>query len=257
MQLTCPNCGEIVPAEQINIQQMAAVCPSCDSVFSFDAPNTATEKAKRRKVKQPENLELHDGAALEMAFRTNWRLDQDESFIGSAALGGVFSALAFIMLFGVFQGEIPFFIPLLFAIVAAAADYAVALRVYNKTHIVMDQENIRISRKPLPGLGTEQQINLSGVVAIHVEETVASKKEAYDTPRFRIWAETVNGVNRTIITDLVEEYAYFVAQRLQERLEMLNEVDISRLDAEMQHEDEVPFDALLSASDEREQREIK
>ncbi len=230
MQVTCPNCGETVPAEHINIQQMVAVCPVCDSVFSFDAP---AEKTKRRKVKQPEGLTLYDGDPLEMAFRTNWRLEQDESFTGIAVLSVVFSMMAFLMIGGAIQSDVPVFIPVFFAMFAAAADYAAILRIYNKTHITMDADTITISRKPLPGLRAPQEVSLSGVVAIETEETEISKKEAYDTPRFRVWAETVDGTRRTIVTDLVEEYAYFVQQRLQERLQLLNEVDVSRLDADI------------------------
>lgn len=230
MQVTCPNCGETVPAEHINIQQMVAVCPACDSFFSFDAP---AEKLKRRKVKQPEGLTLEDGEMLEMAFRTNWRLDQEESFTGAAILGVVFSLLTFIMFGGAMQNDVPIFLPVFFAMFAAAADYAAVLRIYNKTHITMDADTITISRKPLPGLRAPQLVSLSGVVAIHAEETVTSKEKHYDTPRFRVWAETADGIRRTIVNDVVEDYAYFIAQRLQERLDWLNEVDISRLDADL------------------------
>jgi ssDNA-binding Zn-finger/Zn-ribbon topoisomerase 1 len=56
MQMTCPNCGETVSAENINIQQMGAVCPYCDSVFRFELPG---EKAKRRKIK-PREIRVFD-----------------------------------------------------------------------------------------------------------------------------------------------------------------------------------------------------
>ena len=66
MQVNCPNCGEKLPAENINIQKMTAVCPACDTVFSFDLP---ADKAKRRKVKQPAKLNLRDdNDRLQMEF---------------------------------------------------------------------------------------------------------------------------------------------------------------------------------------------
>ncbi|MCA9915199.1 MAG: hypothetical protein KC496_17715 [Anaerolineae bacterium] len=254
MQLTCPNCGETVPAEHINIQQMVAVCPSCDSVFSFTAPDEPGEKTKRRKVKQPDDLTLYDGERLELAFRTNWRMDQDESFMGAAILGGVFSLIAFIMLGGTLQGEIPFFLPLFMGIIATSADYAIALRLFNQTHITMDSEEISISRRPLPGLRAPQHVSLSGVIAIHAEETLASRENHYDTPRFRVWAETVDGTQRTIATDLVEEYAYFVAQRLQERLDLLNDVDVSRLDADQETDNEAISPQMMVEDMQNQQR---
>lgn len=246
MRLNCPNCGEAMPAENINIQEMVAVCPACDTVFPFEAPE---QKTKRRKVKQPDGLTLHDGAVLEMEFRTNWRLDRSEEFVGTAAFSGSFSFVALIMLAAALQGEMPLVFPLLFGMVAAVADYSLATLLWNKTHITMDDQQITIRRKPLPSLLSQvKHVSLAGVVAIRTEETETSRKEAYDTPRFRVWAETADGIRRTIANDLVEEYAFFVAQRLQERLEMLGEVDISRLDADAAHEgNETLLDAPLTA----------
>src|SRR5262245_42819467 len=100
MQLICPNCGEPIPASNINIQKLAAVCPACDSVFSFD-PEPAPPKIKRQKVKQPQHLELHDADTLHMMFRTNFRLDKDLAFFSRVA-GSVFFTFMFFMpiLFG-------------------------------------------------------------------------------------------------------------------------------------------------------------
>ena len=64
--MNCPNCGEKVPASHINIQKMTAVCPACDTVFSFDVPET--QKAKRRKVKQPANLMLTESGVKLLDF---------------------------------------------------------------------------------------------------------------------------------------------------------------------------------------------
>jgi len=206
MQLTCPNCGENVSAENINIQEMVAVCANCNTVFSFGSPQ---EKVKRRKVKQPEALELQEGDQLEMSFRTNWRLDRNETFLAGSVLSGVFSFMTLLMVGLVFQEGLPFIIPLFFALAAGIADYSLASLLYNKTHISMNADHIEVARRPIPTLAAPQKISLYSVNAIHVEETENSKREGYDTPRFRVWAETVDGVKRTIVTDLVEEYAYF------------------------------------------------
>lgn len=219
MQITCPNCGQTITAEHINIQKMAAVCPACHHVFSFDLP---TAKTKRRKVKQPEDLTLRDeDHLLSMSFRTNWRLGRNENFIGAIA-GGTSTALVTGFLTNEYfvSGEVPFILPIIMAILALGMFYAAAVVAYNQTHITMTDYEIQVKRGPLPTVDSnQQQIDLAGAVRIGYEETVASKKEGYDTPRYRLWVEMADGTRRTIITDLVEEYAAFISQRMQEHLD--------------------------------------
>jgi len=238
MQVNCPNCGEKVPAENINIQKMTAVCPACDTVFSFDLPE---DKAKRRKVKQPANLSLRDDhEALQIAFRTNFRLERNEGFLTSAV--GAFSmTLVSVVMLGL--PRMPFVLPLVFMLIAVALFYWLALIVVNQTHIQMDEDTIKVTRKHIPNpFNHGYEVPLAGVEAIKYEETALSKKEAYDTPRYQVWAETEDGGRRIIVNDVTEDYAVFIAQRLEERLQTDAELDISRLeDDEHRPDDNAPI----------------
>lgn len=219
MQITCPNCGQTITAEHINIQKMAAVCPACHHVFSFDLP---AAKTKRRKVKQPEGLTLRDeDHLLSMSFRTNWRLERNQTFVSGMVGGGMMTLVTGLMINEYFEtGDMPFILPIVLAIFAVGMFYAAATVMYNKTYISMTDYEIQVKRGPLPGTNsTPQRIDLAGVVSIGYEETVASKKEGYDTPRYRVWVEMADGSRRTILNDLVEDYAVFVTQRMQEHLE--------------------------------------
>jgi uncharacterized Zn finger protein len=40
MGLKCPVCGAAIPAENINIQEMVALCDQCGHVFSFKTNTT-------------------------------------------------------------------------------------------------------------------------------------------------------------------------------------------------------------------------
>lgn len=231
MQVNCPNCGNKVTAEYINIQRMTAVCAACDSVFPFDLRET---KTKRRKVKQPAKLTLRDDDTLHMEFSTIFGSDRIEAF--------VFSGFGFFMLFMasllVRRGPTPFMLSLFFLVIALGVFYWVALKTLNKTHIEMDEDAIRVKRKPLPNpLIPDYEVSLAGVEAIKYEETAISKKEAYETPRYRVWAETPDGSRRTIVNDVTEEYAVFIAQRLDERLRMGADPDVSRLEDAEPHSD--------------------
>ena len=45
--LTCPNCAGEIPSQNINIDRMVAVCPTCDTIFQFDrSGKDVTSKAK-------------------------------------------------------------------------------------------------------------------------------------------------------------------------------------------------------------------
>jgi hypothetical protein len=225
MQVYCPNCGQKVTADNINIQKMTAVCAACDTVFPFELTEA---KAKRRKVKQPVSLTLRDAEALHMEFRTNFRLDRSEAFL-SSVIGGV--SMTFVALLLIAAGDGPPVVLLALLLVAAASFYWLALTVVNKTHIEMDEDAINVARRPIPNpLNQGYEVPLAGVTAIKYEETDISQKHAYDTPRYRVWAETADGRRRTIVNDMTEDYAVFVAQRLQERLHADAHLDISRLE---------------------------
>lgn len=228
MQLTCPNCEKTVRAENINIQQMVAVCGTCDTVFDFTHPNAQSipPKLKKRKVKPPAPMIVDErDDSLELAFRTNFRLDRDESFITGIILSGLgfFGSIATI---NEFLYDTRTIFPLVFVLVTLALIYRLILHVYNRTHIYMDMDTITISRQPLPQFfDTSKTVNVSGITAIRCEETKVSKRENYDTPRYQVWGETIDGLRRVIVTDVTEPYAYYITQALNERLESLSVFD--------------------------------
>jgi predicted Zn finger-like uncharacterized protein len=227
MQITCPHCGATVTAENINIQRMTAVCSACNSVFSFDIP-TQNAKAKRRKVKLPPKLSLHDGDTLQMEFWTNFKLAHNEGFVLSMFMG-IGAAFMALLLLGA-GSKVPFIMPIFFLLAVTVAIYGVALTVINKTHIEMDEDTIRVTRKPIPNfLDQGNEVSLAGVIAIKYQETDASKKEGYDLPRYRVWAETADGSRRTIVNDVPEDYAVFITQQLDERLHADEEAELERL----------------------------
>jgi hypothetical protein len=255
MKLTCPECGASVPAENINIQKMTAVCPACGAVFQFEPPQA---KSKRRKVHQPSALELRDtDETLEMAFRTNFRLSQDGAFIGSALMSGMFGFMTLMMANQEVASEM-LILPLGFGLATVFLLYWLATIVYNKTYIEMDADTIRVSRKPIATLDQKTEISLHGISAIRYEETAASKKEGYDLPRYNVWAETPDGNRRIIVKDVIEDYAAFIAQRLNERLaedaeDTEMDLDVSHLEDDVVDEarNEQILNAALNASKER------
>ena len=226
MQLTCPQCNQPVSAADINIQQLVAICTGCDNIFSFSSDFL---KSKRRKARQPEYLGLREADDLRISFRSNFRLDKNENFISSSIMTIVFTSIALLM-FGLREEEnTPVVLPIAFALTAVFAAYWVALIAYNKTRIVMDSSKIQVSRGPLPSYGQEREIELNNVVSIFSEETTASQREGYDTPRYHVWAKLADNRRKLIVADVTDDYGLFIAQRLQGYLDDDKEGDWKHL----------------------------
>lgn len=228
MQIICPHCGEPVASNNINIQQMAAVCSACHAVFQFQVTGS---KIKRRKVKQPQQITSYEtDENLNITFRTNFRLAQNDAFLATAGFSAIFTFITLILA-NVLRSKPDVALVLLgFGLLTIFLYYCLALIAYNKTYIEVSDENIKVSRKPLPNLLSEPNtIELASVAVIRYEETATSKKEAYDLPRYNVWAEKVDGNRQVIVSDVVEDYAVFISQRLNEFLDREDVPDASRL----------------------------
>lgn len=171
---------------------------------------------EKRKPKQPHKLTLHEQEnKLNIAFRTNFRLDRDETF-----LTGIILSLMFTFATLASIGNAPLIVMAGLVLVTLLSYYWLALTVFNKTVIQVNDDEIRVSRQPIPNpLGHENTISLYNVASILYDETPISKREGYDTPRYRVWAETPDGVQRIILNDVTEPYAAFIAGRLNEELQ--------------------------------------
>jgi hypothetical protein len=227
---------------------MVALCQRCSSVFDIERQHL---KSKRRKTKRPQALQVLSEDPLHLAFRTNFRLDKNESFTSSGILSGVFSLLSLLMAGLYLENEVPFILPLIFAVMASAALYSLAIIVYNRTHIQLDGTSARVSRRPLPSLTRERQLELDGVDAFSAEETAVSQREGYDTPRYHVWAHYAQGNRKLVSGDLTEDYANFVASALNRSLAHDDHASAARL-REIPLDDHSALDTTAAKASERE-----
>ncbi len=227
MKITCPNCSEIIIAENINVHDKIAVCHTCDSVFQFTLPDPVESKVKRRKIYQPKDLTIHNTDHLHMSFRTNWKLEENETFLTGAVFAVLFTILTLMMItergFGI--------VPLMFSLTALMGYYLSAVTAYNKTHIKLHGMTLKTSRLPLPALSSgNTEINLANIETITTEETAISIKEAYDLPRYNVYANRFDGSRQLIIKDVTEEYGLYIAQAINAELAVdKDNLDTSRL----------------------------
>ncbi|MCY4147562.1 MAG: hypothetical protein OXE95_12715 [Chloroflexi bacterium] len=245
MQPVCPQCHQPVEAEQINIQQMVALCLACDSVFEL---RTGLQRRKARKTQRPPGLQLHDDDPLIFKFRTNFRLEKNENFVNSAVLSLVFSLLTTLMVGLSLEGEAPIFLAMLFAILAVGAFYWLASIVWNATEIAAADSSLMVSRRPLPVPASKRVLDLSSVDAIYAEETAASRQDSYDTPRFHVWASETVGRRKLVVADLTEDYATYIASRLDAWLRADDDRSADRLSLDEADDDAAELAARQAAA---------
>lgn len=140
----CPNCGAVLPAKNINIQTMMAVCAVCNTVFQFDADTLV--KTKRQKLKAPDNIQVSEqDDRLEVSYHYRDHLGTIEiisiiacgvvmlmSLIGTALL------LPRLPLVGLALLAVPLFT--LYLMLAA---------IFNEVRVVIDAQQVRCRERPL------------------------------------------------------------------------------------------------------------
>lgn len=226
MQLNCPNCAEAVPAEYVNIQELIAICPNCDAVFRVEAP---ANKVKRRKVKQPEHLTVHDTDHLHLSYKNNfgqrWHINFGASLFAALAL----SALTAVMFNEYRIDDVPLLIPLFFSLLTLSFLYFALVSDRNHTHVEIKDDVLRTHHEPLLQ-DQVREVNILGVRTVHCEETPESKASHSPLPRYNVWLETENGSRRNVVNNLPEDYAYFITQRIEAYLHLDEEaIDSSHL----------------------------
>ena len=95
MELFCPDCGDSVPAADVNVQAMVAKCRRCDAVFCFTDAVRAETRANRpdppgsqpgllalrtkidRLGREARDYEWSAGRAAPVYMRLIWRWDMD------------------------------------------------------------------------------------------------------------------------------------------------------------------------------------
>jgi len=150
-----------------------------------------------------------------MRSRTNFRLDKDETFANSAVLLTMMTVFAILLL----TRGVPLIVPGIFGLAGLASLYTLLIRVYNFTEIQATSEQITTQRTPVPQLQNITKIPTQDIVKITCEETQESIDKEYDTPRFNVIAYMQNGRKQRIISDIIEEYGFYVAQQLENYLE--------------------------------------
>ena len=238
MRLVCPDCAEPIAADNINVNEMIAVCGNCHTVFRFDVPH---EKIKRRKTQQPERLNIREeDGVLDMWFT---RVLGKEDMIARNGVGiasSFFTMLLLLTFSGYLEGDVPLLVPIILGFLVLAGYYTFALIMFDKTRIRADEHQISLHYEPLPNPFDEAvRVDFADVESIICEETDESQKAGSLKRYYHVGAELVDGNRVLIVKDKPEQYAKYIAQRLEEKLHEKADNAINHLQEEQFTEDEV------------------
>jgi hypothetical protein len=251
MALNCPNCGAEIPAENINIQKMAALCSTCNHVFAFSADSGTGPKYKRRKLKKPRRLTLEgEGDRLEMSYT---RVFDQNAYGALAGLG--FAALLFTFAFFAvaFSPDAPSPVLILPGAIMAVVWYLLLVLLTTVTGITADRQSVAIKTGPLPFPNAEDKsLDVDEISRVYCEETAGSQKNQSGNRYYRVSAELIDGTQVTLLKSLPQEYAFYIAQTLEAHLNALSGFVASLSDGSTHdNSDAVPL-AHLFAGDEAE-----
>jgi hypothetical protein len=237
MQLKCPHCGAPIPAENINIQELVALCNECQHVFGF-SKSVVARKTKHRRLEPPKRVRAHEGDEhLELSY---WLV-----FGPGSKFGIVMSLIAIVaygaMFIGAWNGNSSALPLLLLGLLVALFAYLEAVFLTTTTGISVNGNEMVVTSGPLPfPIKDDKTLSIHDVSRVFFERTTESWPPFM--PTHNVYVELQDGERMPLVTSLPREYARYIAYTLDEY--------VHALEGESVHEDtDVGIGAVESAAE--------
>ncbi len=144
--VNCPSCNDVVPADNLNLQNNVAKCGSCNVIFSIDeeVKSVKTSNAVKQEILRPEGIDLfYYGDDLDITVQQHIQ--------GVDAYGLVFlpilAIFTFLMLFSD-KFNMPIFIPAALGVGSLYFIYRAFNYSNNKTYIDVNNRFLSIKSRP-------------------------------------------------------------------------------------------------------------
>lgn len=207
MNLQCPNCNTSIPAQNINMRAMAALCPQCSLVFKFAAQPVQSKRLKR-KFKAPEEIKIYQvGDWMEILIP--WKKMDDRPWL----FGGFF--MLGIILLGLMIDQQPllvFCIAPVFGLIGIGFVFLGYIQRVNKTSFVITPETLMISYRPI-SFAAPRIFNTNDIHQLYCKQIIESKGGA----SFQLRALTHDD-DWILLENLPEHYALYLEQILEDHL---------------------------------------
>lgn len=243
MQIKCRNCDEMIPAENINIQEMLALCPACSHVFPLDK-GVFARKAKAHKVKRPEGIQVEESSEqLTIAYRRLYGP-------GTRMVWAIVTLLALFytaIMIGARADGAPRGAVLFIGALAVVCWYLFAVFATTKMTITLDDHDLAVTRGPLPVPFRENNVlDVADINRITIQQGNESR-----FPATFVAAEFHDGTRTNVVRSLPHEAARYVAHVLDNYLhetgdDLSYELDELDADADLALTDDGELDPTVA-----------
>jgi hypothetical protein len=218
----------VIPAEDVNLDNLVAKCRSCNEVFSFaDQMQRPIKSDGKRPAKlpvpKPDSLRIEDFGEQRRIIRRwfTWPI-----------LRLVFFCLAWdsFLIFWYFVAfNVPFggpfnWIMVIFPIghvaVGVALTYSVLASLLNYTTVLVDGDRLTIHHRPVPWRGN-RSVNIGDIVQLYCDQSYATSNRTTNpslTGVYNLNALLPDGRKLKLLSELAKDQALFCEQQLEEWL---------------------------------------
>ena len=212
MPLQCPQCGTEIPRENINIQEMVALCSDCNLVFNF-RDHLPKRKPKHPQLPLPKRVQVEETEEqLSISYRMTYNGAAMFGFIISA-IGSVLLPLAFITILTTKNNIEP--VPMI--MVGAGilwSWYLLAAFITTTTRITVNEDALAVKTGPLYlPIKDDKVIPADTLTRMYREESTGP----FSSNNVR--AELYDGDRLEVVTSLPEEHAIYIARTIDHYLQ--------------------------------------
>lgn len=205
MALQCPQCNTEIPPENINIQEMLALCDNCNLVFNFK-DHLPQRKTKPPRLLLPGRVKVEEtDEQLSISYRMVYKGGAMFGFIMSM-IGSVLLPLAFITILAT-KNNVEVAPMMMIGAGILWSWYLVAVFITTSTRITVNEDVLAVKTGPLPlPIKDDKVIPTDTITRLYREEVTDL------LPSNNVRAELSSGDKLKVVTSLPDEHAIYIAR---------------------------------------------
>jgi hypothetical protein len=218
----------VIPAEDVNLDNLVAKCRSCNEVFSFadqmQRPiQSEGKRAAKLPVPKPDSLRIEDLGDQRRIIRRwfTWPILRLVFFCVAWDSFLIFwYFVAFNVRFGGPFNWIMVVFPIGHVAVGVALTYSVIASLLNSTTVLVDGDRLSIRHGPVPWSGN-RSLDIADIIQLYCDDNYATSNRTTDsslTWRYNLNAMLVDGRKLKLLSGLPKDQALFCEQQLEEWL---------------------------------------
>ena len=218
LHVKCTECGNDIPAQDVNITETLAKCNDCNNIFQFDEEIFPEWTRRKPEMFIPEGTEVLK-LPSELDIQFDWLRSQSKAGLGFQTfftLAWNLMLLPFV-LSAVKSGQ---FEVLLFSAIHIMVGLGFMVNLLstfiNKTNISVTKRFIQIKQKPIPSfLKKSVKIPTGDVKQLYVTRYVSSTTNGVANHAYALYVITKNGRKHQIVKGMNKESSLYLEQEIE------------------------------------------